>query len=152
MPCVPTVTYCAEGQHFLTHFRERTHIIHYCFTPNPPTTALVTPEMAEATAESASVTVSWGAVEHTDRYTVTLSQVQGTNQQGLCPTDYHTASLIVEAPSTTVSIVVGEVVDYTATDMLRAFTTYEVTVEAVSDVGGTSLPSETRRVLTPQTN
>ena len=108
--------------------------------------------MAEATAESASVTVSWGAVEDTDRYTVTLSQVQGTDQQGLCPNDYHTASLIVEAPSTTVSIAVGEVVHYTATDMLRAFTTYEVTVEAVSDVGGTSLPSETRRVLTPQTS
>ena len=108
--------------------------------------------MVEATTEPSSVTVSWGAVEDTDRYTVTLSQVQGTDQQGLCPNDYHTASLIVEAPSTTVSIAVGEVVEYTVIDMLRAFTTYEVTVEAVSDVQGTSLPSETRRVLTPQTS
>ena len=136
-------------RHKLTNFRERTHNIHHCFTPNPPTTALVTPEMVEATTEPSSVTVSWGAVEDADIYTVTLSQVQGTNQQGLCPNDYHTASLIVEAPSTTVSIAVG---DYTVIDILRAFTTYEVTVVAVSDVGRTSLPSETRRVLTPQTS
>ena len=76
--------------------------------------------------------------------------VQGTNQEGLCLTDSHTATLT--ATSTTVSITVGGDVGSTVTDMLRAYTTYEVTVEAVSDVRGTSRPSETRRVLTPQTS
>ncbi|CAI8008398.1 Fibronectin (Fragments) [Geodia barretti] len=99
---------------------------------------------------SASVAVSWQAVDDADSYTVTFSQMQGADQQGLCPTDSHTATLTVSAPSTTVSIAVGGDVASTVTDMLRAYTTYEVTVEAVSDVRGTSQLSETRRVLTPQ--
>ena len=75
---------------------------------------------------------------------------QGTHQQGLCPTDSHTATLT--APSTTASIAVGGDVGSTVTDELRAYTTYEVTVVAVSDVRGTSQPSETMRILTPQTS
>ena len=97
--------------------------------------------------------MSWDAVEDADRYTVTFSQVRGYYQQGLCnPTNSHTATLTVSAPSTTVSIAVGGDVGSTVTDMLRAYTTYEVTVNAVSDVRGTSRPRETRRVLTPQTS
>ncbi|CAI8054851.1 Protein sidekick-1, partial [Geodia barretti] len=105
------------------------------------------------TAESASVRVSWHAVEDVERYAVTFSQVQGYYQQGQCNrTDSHTATLTVSAPSTTASIAVGGDVGSTVTDMLRAYTTYEVTVKAVSDVRGTSRPSETKRVLTPQTS
>ncbi|CAI8005230.1 hypothetical protein GBAR_LOCUS4104, partial [Geodia barretti] len=111
-----------------------------------------TPEGVLTAAESSSVTVSWGAVGDADRYTVTFSMAQGTNQEGLCFTDSHTATLTVHAPSTTVSIAVGGDVGSTVTDELRAYTTYEVTVEAVSDVRGTSRPSGTRRVLTPQTS
>ena len=37
-------------------------------------------------------------------------------------------------------------------DMLRAYTTYEVTVMAVSDVRGTSSPSDPETVTTPQTS
>ena len=87
-----------------------------------------------------------------DRYTITLSLAQGYYQQGLCQsTDSHTASLTVDGgSSTTVSIAVGRNVESTVTDMLRAYTTYEVTVKAVSDVRGISQPSVTRRVLTPQ--
>ncbi|CAI8013922.1 Tenascin-R [Geodia barretti] len=111
------------------------------------------PERVVVTAESASVRVSWDAVEDADRYTVTFSLVRGYYQQGLCnPTNSHTATLTVSAPSTTVSIAVGGDVGSTVTDMLRAYTTYEVTVNAVSDVRGTSRPRETRRVLTPQTS
>ncbi|CAI8027570.1 hypothetical protein GBAR_LOCUS15747, partial [Geodia barretti] len=111
-----------------------------------------TPEDVLTAAESSPVTVSWGAVDDANRYTVTFSKAQGTNQEGLCPTDSHTATLTVDAPSTTVSIAVGGDVGSTVTDELRAYTTYEVTVEAVSDVRGTSRPSGTRRVLTPQTS
>ena len=67
----------------------------------------------------------------------------------ICSTDSHTATLTVDAPSTTASIAVGGDVGSTVTDELRAYTTYEVTVEAVSNVRGTSRPSETRSVLTP---
>ena len=99
-------------------------------------------------AGSSPVTVSWGAVEDADRYTVTFSQVQGTNQQGLCPSGSHTASTTVDGV-TTASIPVGEDVESTD-DMLKAYTTYEVTVVAVSDARGTSSPSDTETVTTPQ--
>ena len=115
-------------------------------------TAPDTPDGVAVTPESASVRVSWQTVDDADRYTVTFSLAQGYYQQGLCPTDSHTASLTVSAPSTTVSIAVGGDVESTVTDMLRAYTTYEVTVKAVSDVRGISQPSVTRRVFTPQTS
>ena len=97
---------------------------------------------------SSVIRVSWGAVDEADRYTITFTQVQGANQEGLCPTGSHSTSLTIRAPSTTVSIAVGEDVETGVTDMLRAYTTYEVTVVAVSDVRGTSSPSQMRSVLT----
>ena len=93
--------------------------------------------------------MSWEAVDNAEGHTVTFSQAQGTNQQGLCPSDYHTASLTVNAPSTTVGI---RDVESTVTDMLRAYTTYEVAVKAFSYVGGSGAPSESKTVLTPQTS
>ena len=104
-----------------------------------------------AAAEAASVRVSWQAVNTADRYTVTFSQVQGDDQQGLCPTDSHVASLTVSAPLSTVNVLVGVDVESTVTDMLRAYTTYEVVVKAASDDLGISPASETRVVTTPQT-
>ena len=101
-----------------------------------------------AAAGSSPVTVSWRAVADADSYTVTFSQVQGTNQQGLCPSGSHTASTTVDGV-TTASLPVGE--DVESTDMLRAYTTYAVTVEAVSDARGTSSPSDGGTVTTPQT-
>ena len=89
-------------------------------------------------------------MEDADRYTVTFTQVQGTNQQELCPSGSHTASTTVEGV-TTASIPVGEDVESTG-DMLRAYTTYEVTVVAVSDARGTSSPSDPETVTTPQTS
>ena len=105
-----------------------------------------------AAPETASVRVSWGAVADADRYTVTFSQVQGTGQQGPCPSDPHTATLTVSAPSTTASIAVAGGLESAVTDMLRAYTTYEVTVRVVSDVRGSSTASEGKRVLTTQTS
>ena len=101
-------------------------------------------------AGSSLVTVSWRAVADANRYTVTFSQVQGTNQLGLCTSGSHTASTTVEGV-TTASIHVGEDVESTD-DMLRAYTTYEVTVVAVSDARGTSSRSDTETVTTPQTS
>ena len=92
--------------------------------------------------------MSWGAVADANGYIVTFSLVQGTNQQGLCSNESHTLTL--KAPSTTVSVTVGG--DVESTDVLRVYTTYEVTVVAVGDVRGTSSPSQTQRVLSPQTS
>ena len=111
-----------------------------------------TPRDVFAAAELSSVGVLWEAVDDADRYIVSFSQVQGTDQQGLCPFLSHTVNITVSSPSTTVSVGVGGDVESTVTDMLRAYTTYEVTVKTVSDVRGTSQPSDTRRILTPQTS
>ena len=105
-----------------------------------------------AAAESLSVGVLWEEVDDADRYIVTFSQVQGAHQQGLCPFLSHTVNVTVSSPSTTVSVGVGGDVESTVTDVLRAYTTYEVTVKTVSDVRGTSQSSDTRRILTPQTS
>ena len=77
---------------------------------------------------STSVTVSWQAVEDADRYTVTFNQTIGN---GLCLEASHTASVSVTDNST--SIAVGQDVDKGDDDMLRAYTTYAITVVAESD-------------------
>ena len=57
-------------------------------------------------------------------------------------TDSHSVSVSTEGPS--LSVVVGE------DDMLRAFTTYSITVVAVSDVSGSSEDSQPMTVTTAQ--
>ena len=121
------------------------------FLPLSTTAPPDTPEGVEATPESASVRVSWQTVDNADRYIVTFSQVEGTDQRGLCPTDSHTASLTVDDGSTSDSIGIAGDVESTVTDMLRAYTTYEVTVQAVSNRRGTSQPSIAVEVTSPQT-
>ena len=69
--------------------------------------------------------MSWQAVEDADRYTVTLSQTMGDDQLGLCHEDSHTVSV----DTSSLIVVVGQTDD----DMLRAYTTYSITVVAESD-------------------
>ena len=89
-----------------------------------------------------SVRVSWQAVEGADTYNVTFTQTTGTEQQGLCSAA-HSVSVSTEGPS--LSVVVGE------NDMLRAFTTYSITVTALSDVCS-SEDSQPVTVTTAQTS
>ena len=89
-----------------------------------------------------SVRVSWQAVEGADTYTVTFTQTVGDQQQGLCRRSH--SAVPTEGPS--LSVVVGE------DDMLRAFTTYSITVVAVSEVQGRSEDSEPMTVTTAQTS
>ena len=100
-----------------------------------------------AVVGSASVTVSWEAVDDADSYTVTFTRATGTDQQGACQNNRHTAT--VDTPTTTVSIDVGQLVE-DVTDMLRAYSTYFITVVAVSDTRGSSAESDQVIVLTPQ--
>ena len=72
-----------------------------------------------------SIQVSWQAVENADRYNVTLTTTEGAGQLGLCPSSSH----IVSVNTTNLSVTVGQTDD----DMLRAYTTYSVTVVAERD-------------------
>ena len=104
-----------------------------------------------AVAETDSVRVSWESVGDADSYTVTLSQAQGAEQDGLCSTESHSFTLS-EIMATFASVPIGQDVGPSETGMLRAYTTYVVTVKTVSAVRGTSQDSQRRTVLTPQTS
>ena len=118
-----------------------THCICDMYTADP----LPAPhELSVSDVKSTSVRVSWQAVENADRYTVTLSQTMGDNELGLCPE----ASHIVSINTSNLSAVVGR----TDSDMLRAYTTYSITVVAESDVMGRSQHSDPVAIATEQTS
>ena len=104
------------------------------------------------TVDSTPVTVSWEAVDDADSYTVTFTRATGADQQGECNTannnNMHTAS--VDTLTNTARIDVGQLVEEDVTDMLRAYSTYFITVVAVSDGGGPSAESDQATVMTPQ--
>ena len=102
--------------------------------------------------DDTSVRVSWGAVDDADRYTVTFTKTTGNRQQVLCIFDIHRSSVSVDAPSTSASIGVGQMLARDDTTMLRAYTTYSITVVAVSDVTDSSEDSEHVTVTTAQTS
>ena len=101
--------------------------------------------------DDTSVTVSWGAVDDADRYTVTFIKATTTStQQGLCIPAEHVVSVPVNASSTRASVDVGQMLTVDDTTMLRAYTTYSITVVAVNDVTGSSEDSVAIPVTTAQ--
>ena len=102
--------------------------------------------------DDTSVRVSWGTVDDADRYNVTFSKTKGDDQEGLCLPATHLASVSVDAPSTSASISVGQMLAGDDATMLRAYTTYSITVVAVNDVTGSSEDSEPVTVTTAQTS
>ena len=96
-----------------------------------------------------SISVSWDVVNDADRYTVTFSRATGDEQQGVCTSGQHTASVTVDATSTTASIDIGQDVEESVTNMLRAYSTYFITVVASND-GGNSGDSDQISILTSQ--
>ena len=102
--------------------------------------------------DDTSVTVSWEAVDDADRYTVTFTKTKGNDQKGLCLPAVHTHTVSVDASSTSASIGVGQMLEGGDTTMLRAYTTYSITVVAESDVTGSSVDSEPITVTTAQTS
>ena len=108
------------------------------------------PEGVMAVVGSASVTVSWEAVADADRYTVTFTRARGDDQQGGCPGGSHTASVSVEAPTTTASVDIGKDIEADVINMLRAYSTYSITVVAVSDEKGSSKGRIQKNITTMQ--
>ena len=100
--------------------------------PDPPQDVTV------VDVEPASVRVSWQTVEDADRYIVTFSQTRDDDQQGLCSTSHTPSVTVTTSPA---SIDVGQTVDSTE-NMLKAYTTYFITVASVSDVLGRGEDSE----------
>ena len=98
-----------------------------------------------------SVRVVWRAVDGADRYTVSFSTPQGNHQQGLCIFNIHRATVSVEAPNISASIGVGQMLALLDTTMLRAYTTYSITVVAENGAGS-SEDSEPVTVTTAQTS
>ena len=103
-----------------------------------------------------TVTVSWEPVENAERYRVTFSHLKGDEQQGPCGKSTHRASLRVnsiqgQGGRVAGTIPVGTNVEMRVTNMLRAFATYSVVVEAESDALGTGAQSETLVFTTAQT-
>ena len=90
-----------------------------------------------------SVRVSWQAVEGADTYTITFTQIMGNEQEGLCSSS-HSGS--VETINGLSVVIMGE-----GDEILRAFTTYSITVAAVSAVLGSSGDSQPMTV-TAQTS
>ena len=102
--------------------------------------------------DDTSVRVSWQTVDGADRYNVSFITKLGNNQQGPCITDTQLAHLSFDAPSTSASIGVGQKLAQHDTTMLRAYTTYSITVVAESDLRGSIEDSEPVTVTTPQTS
>ena len=105
--------------------------------------------------DDTSVTVSWETVNDADRYSVQFTKTTGIEQEGVCGDSFHTASVSVDAPSTSesrisASIGVGQMLSEDDTTMLRAYTTYSITVVAVSVLTGSSEDSEVITVTTAQ--
>ena len=98
-----------------------------------------------------SVRVVWRAVDDADRYIVTFSTTHGNRQQGLCIFNFHRVTVSVEAPNISASIGVGQMLTLLDTTMLRAYTTYSITVAAENDAGS-SEESEATTVTTAQTS
>ena len=90
--------------------------------------------------EPASVRVSWQSVENADSYTITFTKATGDDQEGLCRDATHTANVSVTTTSATIAV--GLDVESDVRDMLRAYTTYFITVVAVSEVLGTGRVSD----------
>ena len=102
--------------------------------------------------DDTSVRVSWGTVDDADRYTVTFTKIVGDEQEGVCISAVHVASVSADAPSTSASISVGQMLELLDITMLRAYTTYSITVVAENDVTGSSEDSEPVTVTTAQTS
>ena len=105
--------------------------------------------MTAVDVESASVRVSWQTVEDADKYIITFSQASDNDQQGLCSASHTPSVTVTSSPA---SIDVGRDVESTNESMLKAYTTYFITMASVSDVLGRGDDSERTPHTTIQTS
>ena len=111
------------------------------FAPSPPTGVGVT------NIHPHSVGLSWSAQSGVASYTVQYTQTQGASQLGECKNSTHSGSVSTTSASPSITV------QGSGDDMVRAFTTYSITVTAVSATSflGSSAPSTAVVVTTTQT-
>ena len=109
--------------------------------PSPPTGVSVT------NIHPHSVGLSWSAQSGVASYTVQYTQIQGASQLGECKNSTHSGSVSTTSASPSITV------QGSGDDMVRAFTTYSITVTAVSATSflGSSAPSAAVFVTTAQT-
>ena len=126
--------------------------IRICMYVVPHTAPAAPSRVMEGGVNDTSVRVIWKAVDGADiLYTVIFTTKTGNSQQGLCIFNIHRALVSVEAPSISASIGVGQMLALLDITMLRAYTTYSITVVAENDAGR-SEDSEPVTVTTAQTS
>ena len=98
-----------------------------------------------ANIQTHSVDMSWNVQSGVDSYTVQYIQTQGDSQQGECKNSTHSGSVSTTDASTSITV------QGSGNDTVRAFTTYSITVTAVTVNRGSSAPSAAIFVTTAQT-
>ena len=89
--------------------------------------------------------MSWNAQSGVDSYTVQYIQTQGASKLGECKNSTLSGSVNTTDASTSITV------QGSGDDMVRAFTTYSITVTAVTVNRGSSAPSTAVIVTTAQT-
>ena len=92
-----------------------------------------------------AVDMSWNAQSGVDSYTVQYIQTQGASQLGDCKNSTHSGSVSTTDASASTTV------QGSGDDMVRVFTTYSITVTAVTVNRGSSAPSAAVFVTTAQT-
>ena len=91
-----------------------------------------------------SIQVSWEDQPDADSYIVLYNTVVGDEQVGLCSNSTRSGSVTTDVPSTSITVGMDD-------GILRAFTTYSITVVAVSEMIGMSQRSDPVILTTQQT-
>ena len=109
--------------------------------PDPPSNVRVT------NIQPHSVDLMWDTQSGVASYTVQYTKTQGHSQHGECKSETHSGSVSTTDASTNITV------QGSGNDMLRAFTTYSITVTAasVTSLLGSSAPSTAVVVTTAQT-
>ena len=89
--------------------------------------------------------MSWDAQSGVASYTVQYTQTQEASQLGECKNSIHSDSVSTTDASTSITV------QGSGDDMVRVFTTYSITVTAITVNRGSSPPSTAVLVTTAQT-
>ena len=116
-------------------------LCHPVAPPHAPTGVRVT------NIQPHSVVVSWDAQSNVNSYTVQYTNTHGASQLEACMSSIHSNSVTTTGASTSITV------QGSGDAALRAFTTYSITVTAVSATSflGSSAPSVAVLVTTTQT-
>ena len=115
----------------------------YFFLPVAPPSPPIGVDVANI--QPHSLNLSWDAQSGVYSYTVQYTKIQGASQLGECKNSTHSGSVSTTDASTSITV------QGSGDDMVRVFTTYSITVTAVTVNRNSSAPSTAVLVTTAQT-